>query len=353
MLITAPAYSQTGGQVIAPPGGKLYNGFFYDGRPSSGHEALEHNVTPADVARYEAAVGKKAAYVYFSQQWFEGEEFPVRACEWIRQLGKVPYIRLMTWSEAEEGKRETHYTVPAIAAGKFDEAFTRWASAARAFGSPVMVEWGIECNARWFPWNASWYRKSSGGTEGGGPACFVAAYRRLITTMRAAGAANITWVWHINNSDEPEAAWNSLENYYPGDDFIDWIGVSDYGARTPFEKEDLPEFRTQMDAVYGRLTKLAPTKPVLVSEFGCASGNPRVKASEWAADSLADLFSKRWPRVAGFCWWNEIWENDGNRHRDTDMIIMDDAALRRAFKEGLQKAGDLVQEEAVIARGVK
>ena len=343
-------FSQTAGRVVAPPRGRLYNGFFYDGRPATGHEALEYNVTPSDVARYESAVGRKAAYVYFSQQWFEGEQFPARTCEWIRKLGKVPYIRLMTWSQAEEGKRERHYTVPAIAAGQFDEAFKKWAVEAGRFGSPVMVEWGIECNARWFPWNGSWYRTSKEAGSAGvtGPACFVAAYRRIITIMRDAGAMNITWVWHINNSDEPEASWNRLENYYPGDDFIDWIGVSDYGARTPFEKNDLPDFRGQMDSVYSRLTSLAPKKPVLISEFACAPGNPHVAADEWALAALADLIGKRWPRVAGFCWWNEIWENDGDRRRDTNMIIMDDPALRRVFKEAFEKAGEKIQEQGVF-----
>jgi len=330
-------------KLAAPPGGKLYNGFFYDGR--QGDEALEHNVTESDVARYEAAVGEKAAYVYFSQQWFEGERFPLETCRWINGLGKVPYIRLMTWSRAEESKREPHYTLPAIIDGKFDKAFRTWADAARDFGAPLIVEWGVECNCRWFPWNGDWY-----GGEKTGPARFVAAYRRIVTLMREEGATNITWVWHINNSDDPEAPWNRLENYYPGDGYVDWIGVSDYGARTPLEREDLPAFRDQMDGVYGRITALAPSKPILVSEFGCTAGNSSLDAGKWANDALSDLFGNRWPRIAGFCWWNEIWENDDNRQHDTDMIIMDDPALTAAFRSQFDRAAARIQEKAVFTR---
>ncbi len=41
----------------------------------------------------------------------------------------------------------------------------------------------------------------------------------------------ITWVFHLDDSDIPEEAWNRFEHYYPGDDWIDWIGrVSISGA---------------------------------------------------------------------------------------------------------------------------
>ena len=34
--------------------------------------------------------------------------------------------------------------------------------------------------------------------------------------MRAEGANNLQWVWHVNWFDEPEAKWNRFENYYVG-----------------------------------------------------------------------------------------------------------------------------------------
>ncbi|GEM_PF-93221 len=336
LLLALPFHSGAAEKLSPPPGGKLYNGFFYDGRPAHGHEALEYNVTPEDTARYEAAVGKKAAYIYFSQQWFEGEDFPLKTCRWIRALGKVPYIRLMTWSRAEEFKPERHYTVSAIAAGKFDGAFRKWADAARNFGGPLLVEWGVECNCRWFPWS-------------GDPGKFAEAYRRIITLMRGRGADNITWVWHVNNSDDPETDSNRLEAYYPGGAYIDWIGVSDYGARTPGEREDLPGFRGQMDGVYARLTALDPSKPILVSEFGCTAGNSALPAAAWADAALADIFANRWPHVAGFCWWNEIWENDGNRAHDTDMIIMDDPGLEKTFRSHFDRSAARIQETPALS----
>ena len=87
--------------------GKLYQGFFYDG-PSRSNE---HDVTPEDVARYEQAVGKKTAWVFFSNNWLESRKFPAQTCDWIRGLGKVPYVRLMLRSDAEQNQPEKTFSL--------------------------------------------------------------------------------------------------------------------------------------------------------------------------------------------------------------------------------------------------
>ena len=32
--------------------------------------------------------------------------------------------------------------------------------------------------------------------------------------------------------DQPEAKWNRFENYYPGDNYCDWVALSAYGPLT-------------------------------------------------------------------------------------------------------------------------
>src|SRR4051812_41750065 len=52
---------------IAPPApGKLYHGFYWGGVGTDDHDPTEHDVTPADVSKYEQAIGAKTAWVYFS-----------------------------------------------------------------------------------------------------------------------------------------------------------------------------------------------------------------------------------------------------------------------------------------------
>ncbi len=320
-----------------PPPGKLYQGFYFDD-PPAGQDPTEHDVTAGDVARFEEALGSKITWVFFSNNWFESRKFPGPTCEWIRGLGKVPYIRLMLRSDAEQNRAEKTFTLANLIAGKFDDDLKDWAREAKAFGSPILVEWGTEPNGNWFSWNGKW----NGGANAG-PQRYIEAYRHIVDLMRSEGAGNLHWVWHVNWLDEPEAKWNRFENYYPGASYCDWVALSAYGPLTPRGLDGTESFRFKMRDAYPRLTKLAPGKPIVIAEFGCDIHHRKVDAGVWAREALEDLFSGRWPAVVGFCWWNESWANDDVRAHNTDMVILHDAGLTKVFREELAKHADKLQ----------
>jgi beta-mannanase len=168
--------------------------------------------------------------------------------------------------------------------------------------------------------------------------------------MRAEGADNLQWVWHVNWLDEPETDWNRFENYFPGEDYCDWLALSTYGPTTPATPDGTENLAFKMRQAYPRLVKIAPGKPIIIAEFGCDLHNPRVNAAKWAQAALADLFSNRWPGVIGFCWWNEGWQNDDNKKHDTDMIILHDVGLTRVFRDELAKHADKIQETPITSR---
>jgi len=322
-----------------PPAGRLYHGV-YPGTPGG----EEDDVAIGDVRAYEALAGQRVAWVYFSHNWYHGHRFPFRTARVIRALGAVPFIRLMLRSSPEVYLAEPRYTLEAILQGQFDADLVAWARDARAFGTPLLVEYGTECNGEWFPWNGVW----NGGLRRG-PQRFVAAYRHIVRTMRQAGAANLTWVFHVAWEDDPAEPWNALERYYPGDDAVDWLAVSAYGAQTP-QDESIETFRAAMDAVYPRLTALTPAKPIMVAEFGCTAGHPGVSPSRWARAALRALFAHRWPQVAGFSWWNERWQNDEDPAHDSDMRLQDLPALAQTFHTMLAGHADVLQTSPCITR---
>ena len=41
-------------------------------------------------------------------------------------------------------------------------------------------------------------------------------------------AARHIFVWSANDVSFPQASWNRIENYYPGDQYVDWVGTSCY-----------------------------------------------------------------------------------------------------------------------------
>jgi hypothetical protein len=292
-------------------------------------------VAPDAVISYEQTVGKTAAWVDFTDDWSTGGKFSAETAQWIRQKGSVPYIRLMLPCEPPDKSQKTTFMLDTILKGALDDNIRRWARDARDFGTPIIAEFGAEVNGEWYPWNGRWNGAADMRGYGGpslpdGPERFRDAYRHLIMLMRQEQALNISWVFHVNYNDCPAESWNRFENYYPGDDVIDLIGVSVYGAQSPLGDE-WPEFSELLDVIYPRIIVLAPGKPILISEFGVTRDNPRGSQSHWAQRALTGLLSRRWPGVIGFAWWNKAWQNDRNPHHDTSMRAQDNPALAAVF----------------------
>lgn len=316
-------------RVRTPPAGALYHSVFPGSASDPGSEDA---ITSADVDAYESAVGHRVAWVYFSHEWVHGEGFPLVTTTWIRARGSVPFVRIMMRSVAETGRTtvETTYGLSSIVAGEHDAALAAWGDAARSFGTPLIAEWGTEMNGEWFPWNGAHNGKAAG------VALFRAAYQHIVSIIRSREARNVTWAFHINGDDEPGADWNRFEQYYPGDDYVDWLGISAYGAQSP--DGPCPDFIAGVDAAVARLSAMAPTRPIFVLELGTTKTarqcDPTPEA--WTSEALEALVGGRWPAIRGFAWWNERWENGGSR-RPTDMRVQNAPPIAKAFRKALSK----------------
>lgn len=343
--------------IALPPATKIYHGVFPGGTTGPDY-GEEDDIALEEITAYETIVGQRVAWVYFSNNWYRNRLFPRQTADVIRSSGAAPFIRLMLRPSPEEANpaamKKNPFTLQAIIDGKFDDDLKAWAQAAREFGSPLIVEYGTEVNGKWFCWNGKWH--GAGKNDGfgdpqkpDGPERFVAAFRHIVATMRAQGASNIAWVFHVNADDDPAAAWNRFENYYPGDDVVDWLGVSAYGAQTPTEKDEPQSLREALDAAYPRMVKMAPCKPIMLLEFGCTQGHPKVKPEVWARAALEDTLGGRWPKIAGFSWWNERWQNDDDPAHDTTMRLQDIPSLAETFRSQLGASAAKLQVRPVYS----
>jgi hypothetical protein len=138
-----------------------------------------------------------------------------------------------------------------IAAGDYDQRIGSLARAARRRRHTVLLRFAHEMNGDWYPWSE---RKDPRQTA----EAYVSAWRRIRRSFRGAGADNVQFVWSVNH--EPA---ERLDRFYPGDAFVDWIGLDMYNQpnwpRSPGEMlQPAYEFAA------------ARHKPIILTEVGSA-----------------------------------------------------------------------------------
>jgi hypothetical protein len=305
-IVMAGAASAEPGKVLPPA-----VGIYHSANPD--FTDTEDKVGEERIAGFEKLTGKRIVWAYFSDNWFKGIRFPRRSAQIIRAHGAIPFMRLLARGTGEQTCADKKYSLQKIIDGKFDAELIAYAREVKAFGPPIMMEFGTEMNGDWFQWsgpcNGGGTRKVYGSPrEADGPERFRDAYRHIVELFRREGAGFVTWAFHVNGENHPASEWNTHEAYYPGDDYVDWIGLSVYGALTPADAKngDTPSLRRIMDGAYRELAAVS-AKPLALLEFGVVQYPGKAK---WIEAALADLASGRWPRLKAIASWNDRWVND-------------------------------------------
>ena len=315
LTVRIDSYSRYETKITAPVKG-VYQGAF------ANFGGVEDEVRVQNIIDFEKTVGKKIVWAMFSNNWgSENITFPEENVLTIYSLGIVPFIRMMPRTDFQVGERDPVFTLQRIIDGKFDDDLLRWARSANRVHIPIIVDFGPEMNGDWFPWSGI---LNGGGKKDGygdretadGPERFRDAYRHIINLFRKEGVPNITWAFHVfppvekSEGNDLHKNWNDIKNYYPGDDYIDWIGLSVYGADAP--DSEWRSFTDIMDKAYPVITEISADKPLAVFEFGVAEYPHLGNKTEWIKNALESVEAGRYPRLKAISYWDEIWKDDSS-----------------------------------------
>lgn len=184
------------------------------------------------------------------------------------ELGQIP---LINW-------QPNGIKMADIGGGRYDEVIRTRADELKDYGRPVLLRFAHEMNGDWYSWSP---QSPDGRALGNTVADYIAAWRHIHRLFDELGVTNVSWVWCPNAVDFP--AGNTAMQYYPGDTFVDWIGVDAYnfgaGSHSRWQS-----FSSVFGPVY---EQLPPSKPVILAEFGSAEvGGSK---AEWLADMVMRL----------------------------------------------------------------
>jgi hypothetical protein len=300
-------------KLLPPADGKIYFAAFPD---FGGDEKM---VTANRIDKFEKLAGKKLTWAPFTQTWYQGIVYPKEKIHTLNDHGTIPLIRFAPRSTTREGVREIKFSLTNIIDGSFDKELTKWAQEARADNIPLLVDFGYEMNGSWFPWNGQWNgggikNKYGDETYPDGPEKYRDAYRHIIDIFRKEKVIHVTWFFHPTMyTQEPAAEWNSPKYYYPGDDYIDWIGFSIYGALHPGEDywDTYDDVLTDANA-YKKMLEISSHKPFAILEMGVTDHHPLGNKSVWLKNAFQKILLGKYMRFQAVNYWHENWDNDGS-----------------------------------------
>jgi hypothetical protein len=208
--------------------------------------------------------------------------------------GAIPHIvwEPWLWNDKEKIKLDN------INAGEWDAHIREWAQDIKAWGKPVFIRWGHEFNLEHYSWSLVQNNRDASK--------YIAAFRRVRNIFRKEGANNAMFVWAPNNDSWPQEPWNDIHRAYPGDEYVDWIGLDGYNWGTVNEWSSWQSFRQLFRDVARQMWRKYPTKPIMIAEF--ASANEGGDKAKWIEEMLQDL--KRMPYIRSVIWFDKVKETD-------------------------------------------
>jgi hypothetical protein len=229
----------------------------------------------AGVSRFETAIGRRLSIDHHYYGWTDS--FPTGLERWDLALRRTPMV---SWSGTN---------LDAILSGRYDAMIRQRADDVRAFDAPLFLRWGWEMNGNWSPDDGS-HNNDPGKHDG--PQKYVAAWRHIHDIFTAAGATNAVWVWSPNATDVPAARWNHWTRYYPGNAYVDWIGIDGYNWGTSRSWSSWTSFAHLVKPIYD---DYAGRKPIMVAET--ASAEHGGSKAAWF-DSVRKALPRRFPGIA-------------------------------------------------------
>jgi len=237
------------------------------------------------LAQLETTIGRKLAITHSYSTW--AADFTTRLATTLAG-GRIP---LVTW---EPWTNSIGIPLDDIINGVHDTMIQMRAQSAKNVGGTFFLRWGHEMNGNWYPWDGF-----HNGANAAGPAKYVSAYRHIHDIFTSAGATNVLWVLCPNSDNVPNDAWNQWSAYYPGDTYVDWMGVDGYNWGDILPASGWRPFSSIFGTLYAAMA--AKGKPILISETASAEAGGDKAA--WIAGILPALRGS-FPAIKGLVWFH-------------------------------------------------
>lgn len=201
----------------------------------------------------------------------------------IWDSGKLPFIHFMFHLNRQPG-----CSIYEIANGTYTDLTIHWFQSLVAYcntGRKAVVVFCPEMNGNWVPAYA---------TDDYSTVAFIEAYRDFVAlgTEMGLDASKVKWCWAPNNK-----GWENLRDWYPGDEWVDIVGMSAYNWGGIFHDRWLTPAEL-LDPTVAEVRGFTEN-PLFVTQI--ASGLNDSRTPEWLDQLVAYAGTGV---IGGFVWFN-------------------------------------------------
>lgn len=226
--------------------------------------------------------------------------FPIKEASYLAQKGIIPFVTYDLC--ARHGFSESsNYHMDEILEGFADGHIRKFASTARQYGrnyGGFFIRILDEINlCKWWRWS------------GRGDYCSREKLKKVwihVWKIFEEEGANefATWVWHANVEDFlTENFARNANEFYPGDEYVDWIGISGWNYAKTQSWSRWEWFEEVFREGYTVMRKTHPTKPLLINEMGSCGNDGKDK---WTKNAF-ETIKKSYPGIKGVLWCSVVW----------------------------------------------
>lgn len=204
------------------------------------------------------------------------------------------------------------------------EEFARGAcGAAEDDGMPVFLRVMHEMNGNWFSWGQSY--ELPDGTRPNSDGSYKEAWRKIHRAFESRCPGDVKFVWAVNHFSVGEGA--SFTGTYPGDAFVDFVGLDGYnwGTNAEWGWQAWPDIFHEAYCAVVRTTN----RQVLINEV--ASTERGGDKAAWIRDMWARLDD--YGRVRGVVWFNDA-KHESEIGGRMDWPLDSSPGAMRAWEEG-------------------
>jgi glycosyl hydrolase family 26 len=259
-------------------------------------EQRADNTDEMRIDLFEQLAGKQLAMLLWYQGMAEGRDFKEVLDVWKKyspQNYQGKRLFMYGWLPKRSSKD--------IAQGCFDSFFQQYFKDSvdpellGEMTDPFFFRPMNEFNGHWTDWSLD-------------PSNYKRAWRRMYNIAQKIGAADKhIFVWSVNHKSYPDAEFNRMDNYYPGDNYVDWVGISCYPPSMKFVSCEAARYpKARIKEVY---ELYADKKPIIIAEGGF---DDKIDRSLWVSQWFESLKAD-YPLVKAF-----IWENHFKRVLQSD-----------------------------------